>query len=79
MCVFIYIHMYTYTYTYTHICCVCIHVDISDVDECMDGTHLCDVNSNCKNMDPEELSSADPYTCECLIGYSGDGFICTGQ
>ena len=47
-------------------------LSFSDVDECMDQTNVCDRSAICKNTNGS-------YTCECQIGYSMDGNICTGK
>ena len=43
-----------------------------DVDECKDGSNACHINSNCND-------TVGSYTCECRIGYSGDGYTCRGK
>ncbi len=43
----------------------------SDLDECALKTDSCDSNANCTNTD-------GGYSCNCLKGYKGDGFSCTG-
>ena len=43
-----------------------------DVDECDLDTDDCHVNATCNN-------TFGSYTCECNIGYTGDGFNCTGM
>ena len=42
---------------------------VSDDDECLAGTHQCDETANCTNTNGS-------YTCECDIGYTGNGYIC---
>jgi len=42
---------------------------VNDVDECVQGTHNCDVNAQCTNTDGS-------YSCECNAGYSGNGVTC---
>jgi hypothetical protein len=47
---------------------------ILDIDECADPT-----TNDC---DPEEGQCADTtgsYTCSCIAGYTGDGFLCSGD
>ena len=44
---------------------------ILDVNECQTESP-CDSNATCNNTDGS-------YVCACNIGYSGDGFICTGK
>jgi len=41
-----------------------------DVDECL--TSPCDDNGECTN-------NVGNFTCECNIGYSGNGFTCEGK
>ena len=43
----------------------------SDVDECKNGEHKCDVNANCFNVKGH-------YECLCKEGYKGDGLSCFG-
>eukprot|EP00961_Rhodomonas_salina_P251183 3396208-Rhodomonas_salina.1 len=42
----------------------------SDPDECMRGTHDCDVNAMCSD-------TVGSFTCACNAGYDGDGLACT--
>ena len=44
---------------------------VADIDECIEGSHNCDDNAMCNNIDSN-------FTCACNIGYSGDGLTCTG-
>ena len=41
------------------------------IDECSEGSHTCDKNANCTNIDGS-------FECQCKIGFSGDGHTCTG-
>ena len=43
-----------------------------DVDECTNGSHDCDMNANCTNIESS-------FTCQCITGYYGDGHNCTGK
>ena len=43
----------------------------SDIDECVSGTHECDVNAQC-------INTVGSYNCTCKNGYSGDGRSCSG-
>ena len=43
-----------------------------DVDECVDGSHMCDSNGNCTNTDGS-------YICDCHVGYNGDGYNCSSK
>jgi len=40
------------------------------VDECAQGTDNCDANATCTD-------TADGFTCDCNMGYTGDGVTCT--
>ena len=44
---------------------------ILDVDECKSNRDNCDVNAECSNTEGS-------YKCLCNVGYSGNGFNCTG-
>ena len=44
---------------------------LTDVDECSDGSHECDVNAECANTDGS-------YKCSCTVKYSGNGITCEG-
>ena len=43
-----------------------------DLDECLTDTDICNENANCTNTDGS-------YACQCVKGYSGDGYSCTGE
>ena len=43
----------------------------SDINECLEGTHNCHANADCTDL-------TGSYSCACKVGYSGNGFICTG-
>ena len=43
-----------------------------DVDECDLDADDCHANATCNN-------TIGSYTCECNIGYTGDGYNCTGK
>ena len=45
---------------------------LSDLDECLNDTDICDEHANCANTDGS-------YTCECDKGYTGDGYNCAGE
>ena len=42
-----------------------------DIDECNNGSHVCDVNANCTNTNGS-------HYCSCKEGYTGDGRSCSG-
>ena len=44
---------------------------ISDVNEC-ETSSQCHSNATCDN-------TGGSYICNCNLGYSGDGFTCTGK
>ena len=43
----------------------------SDINEC-NNTNRCDDNADCVDSDGS-------YWCQCLPGFLGDGYNCTGQ
>ena len=43
----------------------------TDVDECSDKIHVCDVNAKCTNTNGS-------HNCTCTDGYIGDGQSCQG-
>ena len=52
---------------------VTLLINIStDIDECQNGEHLCDLNASCINTEGN-------YTCSCLAGYTGNGFTCSSE
>ena len=42
-----------------------------DINECAEGTHNCDVNSDC-------INTGGSYQCVCRTGYDGNGRVCRG-
>ena len=44
----------------------------ADIDECSIPIHSCHINASCSNTDGS-------YDCQCLLGFDGDGFICTSK
>ncbi len=44
----------------------------SDVDECQNEEHNCDVNARCNN-------TFGSFNCTCLQGYVGNGVNCSGK
>ena len=53
--------------------CICFSsiTLILDVDECQSNLDNCDVNADCSNTEGS-------YICLCNVGYSGNGFNCSG-
>ena len=45
---------------------------VSDIDECTDGTHDCDVNAECNN-------TQGSHNCTCKDGFHGNGTNCAGN
>jgi len=43
-----------------------------DIDECITGSHSCDVNANCTN-------TVGGHNCTCKEGFAGDGHLCLGK
>ena len=41
----------------------------TDINECVEGSHDCDVNANCTNTNGS-------FSCSCNPGYTGDGTNC---
>ena len=41
----------------------------TDINECVEGTHLCDSNADCTN-------TIGSHNCTCIVGYSGNGYTC---
>ena len=42
-----------------------------DIDECSNGSHVCDVNANCTN-------TVGSHNCTCKGGFTGNGRSCSG-
>ena len=42
-----------------------------DIDECSNGSHVCDVNANCTN-------TVGSHNCTCKEGFTGNGRSCSG-
>jgi len=49
----------------------------SDINECDNGTHLCDANATCTNTVYSAVESPNGHTCTCNAGFTGDGTSCT--
>lgn len=45
---------------------------VVDIDECSLKTDGCSKFANCKNIN-------GGYNCRCVVGFTGDGFNCTGN
>ena len=43
----------------------------TDIDECSNGRHVCDVNANCTN-------TVGSHNCTCNEGFTGNGHTCSG-
>ena len=43
-----------------------------DADECTNATHNCHEHATCTDI-------VGSYTCQCEVGYTGDGFNCEGM
>ena len=48
-----------------------MYVFLIDIDECILDIDRCDERAICTNI-------LGAYNCTCEVGYSGDGFNCTG-
>ena len=44
----------------------------SDINECTEGTHMCDTLAICTDTEGS-------YTCTCNSGYTGSGEMCIGK
>ena len=51
--------------------CTCISFKL-DIDECNEGTDLCDTNANC-------INNNGSYVCMCNSGYEGSGLTCRSK
>ena len=45
---------------------------VTDIDECATNNGGCRADARCTN-------TPGNFTCDCLPGYNGDGFTCTGK
>ena len=43
---------------------------LSEIDECVQGTHDCDENADCADTDGS-------YSCTCADGFQGNGMTCS--
>ena len=48
-----------------------LFVVLTDDDECTSGEANCDRNAKC-------INTLGSYKCDCVPGYSGDGYTCRG-
>ena len=48
-----------------------LFVVLTDDDECTGGEANCDRNAKC-------INTLGSYKCDCVPGYSGDGYTCRG-
>ena len=48
-----------------------LFVVLADDDECTSGEANCDRNAKC-------INTLGSYKCDCVPGYSGDGYTCRG-
>ena len=51
-----------------------IEMHLLFADECTTGTHNCDTNARCTN-----IQYPGSFTCACNQGYSGNGINCVGE
>lgn len=51
-------------------CCLRCSSLLTDIDECLDGTHACDINAEC-------LNTIGSYECVCILGFTGNGRQCS--
>ena len=51
--------------------CTLTFFTFADIDECNNGSHVCDVNANCTNINGS-------HNCSCKEGYIGDRRSCSG-
>lgn len=45
-------------------------ITTKDIDECLKDDHNCSQHAVCYNVDGS-------YTCECVLGFEGNGVNCT--
>ncbi len=57
---------------YTFFCLSNLLYLFSDENECLTGSHDCDMNANCVN-------TYGSYTCHCETGFLGNGVVCSGK
>ena len=51
---------------------LCKSIVYTDIDECNDGSHVCNANPNCTNTNGS-------HNCICKEGYFVDGQSCQGR
>ena len=49
-----------------------VHIYCTDVNECVTGADICHMNATCNNTDGS-------YDCDCMYGFTGDGFNCSSK
>lgn len=50
----------------------CSKSSFTDINECQNDSPPCHFNATCRNM-------PGSFTCECNIGYQGNGTVCSGK
>ena len=66
------VHLYEIEYNTSLKGAHSLMLHLTDVDECLSGTHDCATTAKCSNSDGS-------FSCVCNTGYSGDGVTCTGK
>ncbi len=53
---------------------------LADINECaLNSTNKCSKDfARCTNLQPSSINGPG-YSCSCNDGYTGDGFVCTGE
>ena len=52
--------------------------ECDDIDECENSSHDCNLEAVCRNKVPDpDAENPIYFTCTCIPGYTGDGYICT--
>jgi hypothetical protein len=56
-----------------------VYFSCPDINECLSAdTNVCDPDFGvCRDRVPTATQLG--YTCSCQVGYTGDGFICSGK
>ena len=66
------VHLYEIEYNTSSKGAHSLMLHLTDVDECLSGTHDCATTAKCSNSDGS-------FSCVCNKGYSGGGVTCTGK